>query len=222
MMAQAPATGATPQAQSPAKPPSSAPAQTPTQTQGGPARGPATTSAPAPVDPAKAAAVHQLMEVTGSGKLGEELIQLLTNQVRQTMSTVITQSDRMQQFMDAFTKNFETHITATQIDNAVVPIYAEHLSLDDINALVAFYKTPAGQHVIQALPLIIQESQNAGANMARPAAIETLRSMASQYPEINQVMPQQGAANPQAAPAPGQAPGQQQNSPSLRQIPTPH
>jgi hypothetical protein len=199
VMAQTPAAGRGPAG--------AAPAQAP----------PASAQAPAaPIDPAKAAAVRQLMDVTGSGKLGEELIDLVTTQVRQAVANAIPQSDRLQKFMDTFTKNMATRVTAAQIDEAVIPIYAQHLSLEDIQALVAFYQTPSGQHVIKALPLIIQESQNAGTNMARPAAVDTLRQMTTEYPELNQMLPQQGAVSPQGTPA--QPKGSQ---PSLRQLPSP-
>jgi hypothetical protein len=176
-----------------------------------PAASTQTPASAAPVDPAKAAAVRQLMEVTGSGKLGEELVDSVTTRVRQVVANAIPQSDRLQQFMDSFGKNLATRITAAQINSAVMPIYAQHLSLEDIQALVAFYQTPAGQHVIKALPMIIQESQTAGINMVQPAAMDTLRQMAGQYPEVNQILPQQGV-NP-SAPAP------QGSNPSLRQIP---
>lgn len=184
LMAQAPATGRN--ANSPAQ------ASAPTA--------PAA-AASAPVDPAKAAAIRQLMQVTGAGKLGEEYVDLIMQRVRQVVANVIPQSDRLQQFMDAFSKSFATRVTAAQINDAQIPIYANHLSLEDIQALLNFYQTPAGQRIIKALPLIVEESQNAGANMVQPAAMDTLRQMAGQYPEVNQILEQQAPAVP--APAPG-------------------
>jgi hypothetical protein len=162
------------------------------------------------VDPAKAAAVKQLMSVTGSGQLGEEIVNVLTTQVRQGVSSAIADPVRLQKFMDAFGQKFSTRLSAAQIDDAVVPIYAEHLSLEDIQALVAFYQTPAGQHVIKALPQIVQESQSAGAQMARAAAIDTLHGMTAEYPELNQIVPRGAGApapaGPRNAPSGGTAP----------------
>jgi hypothetical protein len=218
--AQAPAAG---------RGPSAAPSAGGTQAQapasGAPAASATAPAAAQPVDPAKAAAVRQLMDVTGSGKLGEELINLMTSQVRTGVANAIPQSDRLQQFMADFSKNLATRVTPAQIDDSVIPIYAQHLSLEDIQALVAFYQTPSGQHVIKALPLIIQESQTQGANMARPAVMDTLHAMTTQYPDLMQVLPQQGAAAPaqgQAAPQ-TKAPAPSAPSappPSLRQIPS--
>lgn len=169
----------------------------------------------APVDPAKAAAVRQLLQVTDSGKLGEELVSLVTTQVQQAMGKAITQPDRLQQFMGAFSKGLGSRVTAQQINDAVIPIYANHLSLEDLQGLVAFYQSPAGQHVIKALPLIIEESQNAGRSMARTAAVDTLQSMATDYPEVQQLLPKTGAPAQGSTPQQPQAP-----APSLRQIPS--
>lgn len=206
----------------PARTPAPGPAQPAPSTSQTPATG-AAAPAQQPVDPAKAAAVRELMDVTGSGKLGEEIVDLLTSQVQRAVASAIPQQDRMQQFMAAFNKNFGARVTAAQINEAVIPVYAEHLSLDDLNALVAFYKTPAGQNVIKALPLIIQEAQTTGSNMAQPAAIETLRQMATDYPELNQILARQQSAAPSTAPpSTGVSPNQPAptTQPSLRQIPS--
>lgn len=219
VMAQAPAAG---RGQSTTPPATNSPVTSP-PTQAGTApqsQAQGSASAPATVDPAKAALVQQLMQITGGGKEGEQYIDYMTGQVHQAMSKVIPQPDRLQQFMDAFGKNLATRVTPGQVENASIAIYAQHLSVDDLQAIIAFYKTPAGQDVLKALPLINQESQTTGANMVQPAVIDTLNQMTSEYPEVNQILPRR--ATPQQN-APGQAPAQTPNSqqPSLRQIPSP-
>lgn len=213
VMAQAPAAG---RGQSTTPPAINPPAQTGAGPQSRP-QGSATP--PAPVDPAKAALVQQLMQITGGGKEGEQYIDYMTGQVHQAMSKVMPQPDRLQQFMDAFGKSLATRVTPGQVENASIAIYANHLSVDDLQGIIAFYKTPAGQDVLKALPLINQESQSAGANMVQPAVIDTLNQMAGDYPEVNQILPRRAAPQQNA---PGQTPAQTPNSqPSLRQIPSP-
>jgi uncharacterized protein len=213
VMAQAPAAG---RGQSATPPATNPPAQTSTspesQGQGQP-QGSASTPA---VDPAKAALVQQLMQITGGGKEGEQYIDYMTGQVHQAMSKVMPQPDRLQQFMDAFGKNLATRVTPEQVENASIAIYAQHLSVDDLQAIIAFYKTPAGQDVLKALPLINQESQSTGANMVQPAVIDTLNQMASEYPEVEKILPHRASPEPSA---PGQTPAQTPQ-PSLRQIPS--
>lgn len=212
VMAQAPAAG---RGQSATPPATNPPAQTGTAPQ---SQAPGSAAAPAAVDPAKAALVQQLLQITGGGKEGEQYIDYMTGQVHQAMAKVMPQPDRLQQFMDAFGKDLATRVTPGQVENASIAIYAQHLSVDDLQAIIAFYKTPQGQDVLKALPLINQESQSTGANMVQPAVIDTLNQMASDYPEVNQILPRR--ASPQQN-APNQAPAQTPNSqPSLRQIPS--
>ena len=211
-LAQAPAAG---RGQSTTPPATNSPAQTGTAPQ---SQAQGSAAAPAAVDPAKAALVQQLLQITGGGKEGEQYIDYMTGQVHQAMAKVMPQPDRLQQFMDAFGKDLATRVTPGQVENASIAIYAQHLSADDLQAIIAFYKTPQGQDVLKALPLINQESQSTGANMVQPAVIDTLNQMASDYPEVNQILPRR--TSPQQS-APGQMPAQTPNSqPSIRQIPS--
>jgi len=154
----------------------------------------------APVDPAKAAAIRHLMDVTGSSKLGDEIQNFITTQVRQGVSRGITPEDRLQKFMDEFSKEFATRFKPSQIDDSAVAIYAANLSMEDIQGITQFYESPVGQRMIKALPSIVQQSQNAGVEIAQSAALATLRSMSAQYPELNTMLP---AQNPSLAPTPG-------------------
>ena len=200
-------------------------AQTPsTAPKPAPAPAPATgSSAAAPplstnVDPAKAAAIRHLMNVTGSAKLGDQIGTFITGQVRQAVSQGIQPSDRLQKFMDDFNKNFTAHFKPSQIDDNAVAIYANNLSLEDIQDITKFYESPVGQRMIKALPMIVQQSQNSGVQIAQQAAMDTLRSMSGDYPELKTLLPQE---NPSIAPTPGPGapPSTGGNPPRLTPIP---
>ena len=45
---------------------------------------------------------------------------------------------------------------------ALVPIYARAYDLPELDALLAFYKSPVGQRVIELQPMLLQESTQAG------------------------------------------------------------
>lgn len=54
---------------------------------------------------------------------------------------------------------------ASSLDDLVdrmVPVYQKHLTLKDINGIIAFYKTPLGQKYAKKTPLITQESMQTG------------------------------------------------------------
>jgi uncharacterized protein len=201
-------------AQAPSAAPKPAPAPAPAGGSAPPAQAPLSTN----VDPTKATAIRHLMEVTGSAKLGDQIGTFITGQVRQAVSQGIQPADRLQKFMDEFNKNFTTHFKPSQIDDNAVSIYANNLSLEDIQDITKFYESPVGQRMIKALPMIVQQSQNSGVQIAQQAAMETLRSMSTEYPELKTMLPQE---NPSIAPTPGpgQAPSGNPNQPRLTPIP---
>lgn len=52
---------------------------------------------------------------------------------------------------------------------AIVPIYQKHLTKSDLEAVTAFYSSPAGQKILKELPAIMSESMQAGGEIGRKA-----------------------------------------------------
>jgi hypothetical protein len=170
---------------------------------------PAATAAPAAIpeerlDPAKEAAIRHLMDITETSKLGDNMSAFIISQVRSVMTRTI-QPDNLQKFMDIFSQKFGASAPPNAITNAMVPIYARAFSIEDIQGLVSFYESPLGRRVVKALPEVIQESQNAGAEIDRKVALDVLRGMSADYPELKQILPPDNA-QPEPAPAAGAAP----------------
>lgn len=65
--------------------------------------------------------------------------------------------DRMTAEMDRLMKSFPWD----EMLQATVPVYQEHFTKGDVNALVAFYGTPTGQKILRELPAIMSESMQA-------------------------------------------------------------
>jgi hypothetical protein len=51
--------------------------------------------------------------------------------------------------------------TLTKVDfiSGMIPIYQKHISSDDMTAVLAFYRTPAGQHLLENQQVMTTESQ---------------------------------------------------------------
>lgn len=197
----------------PAKPvPHVAPASSAKQTR--PSRAARPSSHPSPaaaakIDPAKEAAIRHLMDITQTSKLGDNLATYINNQVKTVMSHNL-QPDRLSKFMTAFNQKFRAGAPSSAITDAMVPIYAQAFSMDEIQGLVRFYQSPLGQHVVKVLPQVLAESQHAGLQIDQKVAINVLRSMSDDYPELKHMLPgangrpSPGAgAAPQKSPAPG-------------------
>jgi hypothetical protein len=194
-------TPSTPQAPPPHMPATAAPpGQTKAEAQ--------TAPAPEKVDPAKDAAIRHLMEITEVSKEGENITVAITTQVRNVMGRAIP-AEQLPKFMDTFTQKFTTSAPSAAVTDAIVPVYAKHFSMEDIQSLTKFYESPLGQRVVKTMPEVAQESQTAGAQIDQKAAIATLRSMSDEYPQLKQMLPPDPSAPqpaPNAAPTPNAAP----------------
>jgi hypothetical protein len=203
LLAQTPSTGAPP------KPPAHQPgvpaqsAKAPTQAAG---TAPAAPTAPAEkIDPAKEAAIRQLMDLTQTSKMGDSLGAYVTNQVRQVLSQAMP-PDRLARLMDGFSQKLVTAAPASAITDAAIPIYARAFSMEDLQALIQFYESPIGQRVVKALPQVTRDSEELGVQMEQKGAMNVLQEMSSDYPELKAMLKPQQDSEPEAAPAPGTAP----------------
>ena len=181
-----------------------------------PGQGGAEAQAEAPaekIDPAKDAAIRHLIELTEVSKLGENISNAMLVRVREVMGRAIP-ADQLAKFMDEFTPKYTASAPTSAVTDAIVPIYAKHFSMEDIQALTKFYETPLGQRVVKSMPDVAEESQAVGARLDQKAAIATLRSMSDEYPQLKQMLPPE---SPAAAPAPNStpAPAPAPNAPKL-------
>lgn len=183
-----------------------------------PGQASAETQAEAPaekIDPAKEAAIRHLIELTEVSKLGENIANAMVVRVREVMGRAIP-ADQLSKFMDEFTPKYTASAPTSAVTDAIVPIYAKHFSMEDIQALTKFYETPLGQRVVKSMPDVAEESQAVGARLDQKAAIATLRSMSDEYPQLKQMLPPESpAAAPAPNPAPAPAPAPNPNAPKL-------
>ncbi|MBZ5502929.1 MAG: DUF2059 domain-containing protein [Acidobacteriia bacterium] len=202
-LAQAPATQA-PAAKTQPKPAAQHQPGTPAQPAHAAAKKPAAPANPADdkVDPEKQAAIVRLMDLTQESKLGDGVTEFVTNQVRSAMSHTI-QADRLPKFMDSFGQKFAASHVPGSVSDAMVHIYARNFSTEDIRGLIKFYESPVGQKAMKALPDVERDSQQAGIEIGRNAAIGILNGMSDEYPELKAML-----RPPTPAPAPGAKPEQ--------------
>jgi uncharacterized protein len=165
-----------------------------------PATAPAT---PAPAaekpDPAKLAAIRHLMEITNTAKMGDDLSNGITTQVRGAVSRGIP-PDQMQKFMDAFLQKFSAAAPSSAVNDNTAAVYAKHFSMEDIEALTKFYESPVGQRVLKSLPEAQEEAYSSGQQIDRQAALQVLWGMADEYTQLKQMLPPD-PSKPEAKPA---------------------
>jgi uncharacterized protein len=196
-----------------------APAKPPAHQPGVPAQSPApatTTAKAAPaasadkVDPAKESAIRHLMDLTQTSKMGDNFSAYVTNQVGQALSQAMP-PDRLARLMEGFSQKLATTVPPSAVTDAAIPIYARAFSMEDIQAIIQFYESPLGQRMVKALPQVTRDSEELGVQMEQKGAMNVLREMSSDYPELKQMLKPEQESDPEAAPAPTPAPAPPSN-----------
>jgi uncharacterized protein len=102
--------------------------------------------------PANNEHVKKLLELTGSGKIGVQIIQTMISSYKKEMPTVPAE----------YWDNFMKEVNADTLIDMIVPVYKKYYSDEDITALITFYESPVGQKVVKSMPLITQEAYALG------------------------------------------------------------
>jgi hypothetical protein len=128
----------------------------------------------APV-PAEAETIRELMRVTGAAEIGLQFLDGLMGPLKSTAPEV----------PEALWEEMRSRIATEEIVDLVVPIYQEHLSQADAEALVAFWSSPVGQRFVEKQPLILQESMAVGRKWGEDLARDILEELQEKGYEIN-------------------------------------
>jgi hypothetical protein len=102
--------------------------------------------------PTKKEQIKTLLEMTGAGKLGVQVAQTMIASFKKNGAEV---SD---EFWDGFSKK----LNPDEMIDMIIPIYDTCFSEQDIQALIAFYKSPIGKKLVDKMPYIAQKSVEVG------------------------------------------------------------
>lgn len=108
--------------------------------------------------------VDEILEVTGALKVGEQLgavvIEQMFGALKASNSNV---SDEIYEIIqEEVNAVLSESMASRSFQELMYPVYAKHLTKSDLEAMMAFYRTPEGQRIAAALPLMAQEGMLAG------------------------------------------------------------
>lgn len=119
------------------------------------------------VDSEKAAVIRELLALSGSMRMGNEMIGMLLDAVKQSspdIDPVIL--DRLKAKMDI-----------RELESEMVAIYDRHFSTEDLRTVLAFYKTDTGRRVLERMPLVMKEGAIAGQQWGMRKEAELVREL---------------------------------------------
>lgn len=110
--------------------------------------------------------VRKLMELTGSGSLGKQVLDAMCDQF-----------DKLPNLPEGFVAKFKELAKGEDIVERVVPIYVKHLDEASVDAAIAFYQTEGGRKLLKAQPAIMKESMEVGQKWGQELAEKALKTL---------------------------------------------
>lgn len=132
----------------------------------------------------KEARIRELMDVTGTKNLGQQLIEAGMEQFRSSVLDSQPDNPRAKQFVEAFVIRFQKHFDSDSLNEKVIPIYDKYLTAEDLQGLLDYYHSPLGQRMLKVLPEVTRESQAAGFALGQKAAQDTMDELKADFPEF--------------------------------------
>lgn len=115
-------------------------------------------------DSEKVKNIKKLLELTGSGKIGVQAMQNMLNTFKSSFPSVD----------EKFWDDFSNEVKAEDLDALVIPIYDKYYTDSDIKQLIEFYNSPVGRKMTEKMPVILQESMEAGKEWGKQIAEKVL------------------------------------------------
>jgi hypothetical protein len=130
---------------------------------------------PTPQAPPSEASIKQLLEVAQARKLVDSIMGQMDNLMAQTMAQatkgqtvppkVQKEIDQGRSEMLAMMKDL---LDWSKLEPLYVRVYQKSFSQQEVDGMIAFYKTPAGQAVIGKMPAVMQNTMDEMQQMMAP------------------------------------------------------
>lgn len=115
--------------------------------------------------------VKALLNQLEAGQLGVQMMSQMMPSLKQMAPNA----------PDSFWESFMSKVKSDEIVDMLVPVYQQHLSQSDIDALRDFYATDAGKSFIKAQPHIARDSMLIGQQWGQRLARDVLAEYRKQY-----------------------------------------
>jgi len=127
----------------------------------------ATAPADPTIEPAFEADIRRLLIATGAGSMGVQVMDQM----------MVSLKPLAPGLPEAFWDGLKAEFKSDDLINLVVPIYAKHLSHDDVRALLTFYESPIGKKMIAVQPAVMAESMQVGQAWGQEIAMRVVSKM---------------------------------------------
>jgi uncharacterized protein len=101
----------------------------------------------------------------------QQSMEIAEQMIREKMpDATAAQKKQFEEMMDDVMQQALGPAAIKEMLEATIPVYQRHLTKADLDAMVAFYSSPAGQKILHEQPAMVQESMEASAGIQQRIA----------------------------------------------------
>jgi uncharacterized protein len=146
-------------------------------------------------DPAKIAQIHHLLDVMGITRQGPQMMRAMMGPMQKTMADSMVHmlpkdgvtpdlAARSQKYSALLNERLISKMETVDFAALYVPIYDEYYTLEDINAMIAFYESPVGQKTLQNQTKIAVEAVQAFMPVVMKLTKQAENEVKKEHPEL--------------------------------------
>ena len=146
------------------------------------------------VEPAKAADIHKLLELTGGMVLAKQMMERSLTNLRPLMTSALPPGDYREQLVTLFMAKFQSKITSQTLENLALPVYDKYFSREEIRGLIEFYQTPLGHKTVSVLPQAVAEVSDHARAWGTDLGRDSMKEVLAEHPDLAKALDQAKAA----------------------------
>jgi len=127
----------------------------------------ATSAFAADIPRKKQQSIRTLLELTGMARLADQMIGQMFEQFAKNAPSVPAEA----------WQRLKKKMKADELIVLIMPVYEKYYSQEDLDTMIAFYRTPVGQKVIRTLPDVSREGFIVGQEWGRRKGEEVVREL---------------------------------------------
>jgi hypothetical protein len=126
-----------------------------------------------PVDPAALAQARIVFERSNAGELGLQVARAIEEQQRAALERFNpARVAQINEVVDLVRAEYAKYLPALM--DAIVTLYAQRFTADELAQVAAFYDTPVGRKMIREMPALLSETMSVAQTMALKATTEVM------------------------------------------------
>ena len=127
----------------------------------------------------KAAKIEELCLITHMDRLSQQVMDQATPMIKSQMGSVpADQRAAVDELADKITTLIANRLSWDNLKPAFVKLYADTYTEEEVDGMIAFYKTPVGRAMLEKMPGVMQKAMAIGQDLMGDLLPEIQRSIA--------------------------------------------